>query len=69
MNLKIIYQGNGCAGGSCPTVYITETGSYVFQGYSVERNKIENIPDNESLIELPKDFLEGFLSSVKQQGE
>ncbi|GAA3928032.1 hypothetical protein [Actinoplanes auranticolor] len=45
---------NLCTAGSCPTVYASESGTLVVQGYAVsaERAGVE-LPDGEILVEIP----------------
>jgi len=64
MKLKAIYLGGTCcAGGRCPTVYETDNGTYVIQGYQIDTNLISDLPQGETVIELPKEFLEGFVKN------
>lgn len=49
-----------CSGSSCPTVYETTDGTFIFQGYCVKDVAI-NTPKNETIIELPKEFVEAFI--------
>ena len=47
-----------CATGSCPTVYRTERGSLVIQGYDVSAAAAGvDLPEGESLVEIPLDLL------------
>jgi hypothetical protein len=59
MKLKKIYSdwGVGCKGGSCPTIYETEDGNIVVQGYIITEQTGVDVPDGETLVELPKDFV------------
>ena len=47
-----------CGNGSCPTVYRTDRGTLVVQGYTVmpENAGIE-VPNGEQLVEIPADLL------------
>lgn len=38
-----------CGSGDCPTIYTTETGSIVVQGYLVQHP----VPDGEGIVEIP----------------
>jgi len=42
-----------CGSGDCPTVYTTETGSIVVQGYLVDRE----VPEGEGSVEIPAEIL------------
>jgi hypothetical protein len=48
-----------CGGGSCPTVYQTNRGTFVVQGYAVDPARAGvDLPDGERLIEIPADLLQ-----------
>jgi hypothetical protein len=46
----------GCLDGPCPTVYETDRGTLVVQGYVVDADTAAqfNLPRNETLVEVPK---------------
>ena len=44
---------SGCSGKSCPAVYRTDRGSLVVQGYRVADAVSIDIPDNETIVEIP----------------
>ena len=47
-----------CGGGSCPTVYRTNRGTLVVQGYPVAPAEAGiDLPDGEFLVEIPADLL------------
>ena len=47
-----------CGVGSCPTVYRTERGTYVIQGYAVDGTRAGiDLPAGELLVEIPADLL------------
>lgn len=48
---------DGCNGKTCPAVYQTDRGSLVVQGYRVTDSVDINIPDNETIVEIPSDLL------------
>lgn len=68
MELKIFF-GNDvcCAGGRCPTVYTTDNGNFVVQGYNVERKFVDGLPPGESLVELPREFIESFIKAYNEK--
>lgn len=47
-----------CGGGTCPTVYRTNRGTLVVQGYAVTPAAAGvAVPDGELLVEIPVDLL------------
>lgn len=47
-----------CGGGTCPTVYRTNRGTLVVQGYTVTPADAGiDLPDGELLVEIPADLL------------
>jgi len=46
-----------CGSGSCPTLYETNRGTYVVQGYVVGSDAGVDLPDGESLVEIPAELL------------
>lgn len=49
---------NLCASGSCPTVYQSNSGTLVVQGYPVAAEHAGiDVPDGEMLVEIPFDLL------------
>lgn len=54
-------SGDGeCKNGNCPTIYRTDRGTLVVQGYAVAPEQAEGlaIPAGESLVEIPLDVLQ-----------
>jgi hypothetical protein len=53
---------SGCTSGNCPTMYRTNRGTFVVQGYAVtpEQAGVE-LPDGELLVEIPLDLLAGVI--------
>lgn len=49
----------GCEGGTCPTVYATDRGTYVVQGAIVVDPEGVTVPDGETLVEVPAELLAG----------
>jgi hypothetical protein len=48
-----------CGGGHCPTVYRTNRGTLVVQGYAVTAETAGiDLPPGELLVEIPADLLE-----------
>jgi hypothetical protein len=49
---------NLCASGSCPTIYQSESGTLVVQGYTVSAGEAGiALPAGETLVEIPRDLL------------
>jgi hypothetical protein len=48
-----------CSGGHCPTVYRTNRGTLVVQGYAVTAREAGlDLPPGELLVEIPADLLQ-----------
>ena len=48
-----------CGGGTCPTVYRTDRGTYVVQGRTVTADGAGvDLPEGESLVEIPTALFE-----------
>jgi hypothetical protein len=47
-----------CGGGTCPTVYRTDRGTLVVQGYTVSAENVDiDLPAGEQLVEIPAELL------------
>jgi hypothetical protein len=46
-----------CGSGSCPTLYETDRGTYVVQGYVVGSDAGVQVPAGASLVEIPAELL------------
>jgi hypothetical protein len=47
-----------CGGGTCPTVYRTDRGTLVVQGYTVTAENVDiDLPAGEQLVEIPAELL------------
>jgi len=47
-----------CGTGSCPTVYRTDRGTLVVQGYTVPADQVDlDLPAGEQLVEIPAELL------------
>ena len=47
-----------CGGGTCPTVYASDRGTLIIQGYPVDPTRAGlTVPDGESLVEIPAELL------------
>ncbi|GAA3989193.1 hypothetical protein FOF52_01160 [Thermobifida alba] len=50
-----------CRNGTCPTVYATDRGTYVIQGYVVSDSELAgqvDLPRGEAAVEVPRELLE-----------
>src|SRR5213595_2167688 len=55
---------NRCGGGECPTVYKTDRGTLVVQGYTFEPGHAGvTLPSGEQMIEIPVELLTDYLQS------
>jgi hypothetical protein len=45
-----------CRDGTCPTIYATDRGTIVVQGYTVTDADV-TVPDGEALVEIPAELL------------
>jgi hypothetical protein len=56
----------GCAGGECPTVYETDRGTLVVQGYAFEPAAGGvAVPSGEQMVEIPKELLASYSKSLR----
>jgi hypothetical protein len=46
-----------CGSGTCPTLYETDRGTYVVQGYVVGPDVGLDVPEGESLVEIPAELI------------
>jgi hypothetical protein len=46
-----------CGSGTCPTVYRTNRGTLVVQGYAVSAQAGVDLPEGELLVEIPAELL------------
>ncbi|MEU4577251.1 hypothetical protein [Nonomuraea sp. NPDC023979] len=48
--------GEDCDEGTCPTIYKTDRGTIVVQGARVQDDHGVNVPDHETLAEIPEEL-------------
>lgn len=64
MTLKIV-KTTGCNGGTCPTLYETDSGDFLVQGFIVEdsstMDEIGTVPQGESVVRVPRELLSSLL--------
>ena len=60
MRLVKLSGHNECKNSNCPTIYQTDRGTLVIQGYTVDADQAEEVtlPAGESLAEIPLDVLQ-----------
>ncbi|MGK4582353.1 hypothetical protein [Kitasatospora sp. HPMI-4] len=57
-----------CREGPCPTLWRTEDGRYIVQGYKVldpARLAQIGLPENETAVEVTAELLEGFFGAAR----
>jgi hypothetical protein len=57
-----------CGSGSCPTLYETDRGTYVVQGYVVGPDAGVEVPAGESLVEIPAELLAEAIRTLHRPG-
>lgn len=58
--MNLTFLGTSSANGDCPSVYATDKGTFVIQGWKVaDREALSqlDIPDHETVIEIPAALL------------
>lgn len=56
MKLTVIASSDNCTGGTCPTAYLTDRGTYIIQGDPVtdeEALALLALPAGETAVEVP----------------
>jgi hypothetical protein len=59
MAVRLTQLRGACQGGTCPTLYATDRGTLVVQGYMVTDAEGVNVPAGETLVEVPAELLAG----------
>jgi hypothetical protein len=54
--MKLKRLSGGCFDGTCPTVYETDRGTIVVQGWTVKDADVA-LPEGEALVEIPRELL------------
>ncbi|OLT27889.1 hypothetical protein BJF83_17015 [Nocardiopsis sp. CNR-923] len=56
--MRLTFLGTDSEGGMCPTLYETDRGTIVVQGYKVTdpeaMGDVRDLADNETLVEIPR---------------
>jgi hypothetical protein len=55
--MKLTRLGGGCWDGTCPTLYVSDRGTIVVQGWVVSDSDVTP-PAGEALVEIPVELLE-----------
>jgi len=62
MKLKMIGESN-CGNGPCPTIYESETGTIIVQGFDVKPSDAGlQLPPGEGMVEIPRYMIEQLIS-------
>lgn len=63
----VVTDGEFCLGGNCPTIFRTESGSFVVQGVAVDADTRAhmNMPDSEDAVEVPASLLLQLVSQLR----
>jgi hypothetical protein len=54
--VKLTPVRGACRDGTCPTIYTTDRGTVVVQGYTVTDADV-SVPEGEALVEIPAELL------------
>jgi len=58
-----------CAGGSCPTVFETDRGTFVIQGYALDAQRVGvTLSPDELLVEIPAELMAEVLAGRTRAG-
>ncbi|MFE2428425.1 hypothetical protein ACFXJ5_17020 [Streptomyces sp. NPDC059373] len=62
--MKLRFVGTNSAGGNCPTLYETDRGTFVVQGYKVTDAEaladLRDVLEGETFVEVPRELLTRF---------
>jgi len=58
--------GSGCWGGNCPSIYQSDSGTFVVQGRLIPQNELTGleIPANEGVVEVPESLLRALAAKM-----
>jgi hypothetical protein len=62
--MKVRKIAGTCHDGACPTIYASETGSVIVQGYTVNRAEGMTLAEGEQAVEIPADLLRAALEGL-----
>lgn len=69
MKLTMLYKDQGSGSGSCPTVYLAETGEFVVQGQAVDGDtfdELANVLEGETAVRIPQDVILGAIARFQK---
>lgn len=59
--MRLTFLGTGSDNGSCPTLYETDRGTYVVQGYKVTDPEaladLRDVLEGEDFVEIPRELI------------
>ncbi|GAA3754679.1 hypothetical protein [Salinactinospora qingdaonensis] len=59
--MRMTFLGTDSENGKCPTLYKTDRGTLIVQGYKVTDTEalgdVRDLADNETLVEIPRELL------------
>lgn len=60
MRLEVL-RSESCGGGTCPTLYATDRGTFVVQGYILDGETLREmgLPEGEAAVEIPRSLFGG----------
>jgi hypothetical protein len=59
--MQLRFLGTNSTGGDCPTLYVTDEGSYIVQGWEVYANDMLmqlDVPEGQTVVEVPTELFE-----------
>ncbi|KWW97483.1 hypothetical protein TH66_17765 [Carbonactinospora thermoautotrophica] len=65
--MRLTRIDGGCDGGTCPTVYATDRGTFVVQGYVIsdpQALRQLDLPEGENAVEIPAELLRSVARAV-----
>ncbi|GAA2360207.1 hypothetical protein Cme02nite_37230 [Catellatospora methionotrophica] len=67
MELQFIRKTADSAGGNCPSIYHTDRGTYVVQGWKLDDEttaKLRDLGSDETAVEIPADVIAGIVAAA-----
>lgn len=72
MKLTMLYKDTGSGQGSCPAVYLGETGEFVVQGQSLDAEtfgELANVLEGETAVRISSDVILGAVERFRKGNE
>jgi hypothetical protein len=59
----------GCYGGSCPTIYKTDRGTFVVQGNLIPGSEMPtlSVPSHEGIVEVPESLVQALFNKLENR--